>query len=193
MKKIVYLSIVVLLFCGLYVHAEELETVQPTAMLVAYADANSVALDVNTTSWATAKNWPTISKKANGLKVMFYANNTASPDNQTFSYQLYVADYGASAQLVAAGTATVGKAQLSNNPISLADLNSGLTDPNTLWVDTLGTITSDWKTTVAPQNDAGADDVASFVFDRQSGRKVWCRIYGRSSATLNVSCIAYGY
>jgi hypothetical protein len=77
--------------------------------------------------------------------------------------------------------------------VTVVELNSGAVDPNYCWVDTLGTITSDWKTTVAPQNDGGADDVSSFIFDRQCARKIYCRVYSRSNAYLKVWCVAYGY
>jgi hypothetical protein len=191
MKTKVILSLILL--CSMCTFADELQTPQNAPILVAYADANAAALTVSTSSWSVTKNWPIIPSTANGVKICFYAYDPNNPDGETFSYDLYVADYGCNAQKVASGTATIGKAQLSHNPVTVVELNSGAVDPNYCWVDTLGTITSDWKTTVAPQNDGGVNDVASFIFDRQCARKIYCRIYSRSNAYLKVWCVAYGY
>lgn len=185
-----------IVFLSAFAWADELETLQYTAKLISTADTNAVALDVNTSSWAVCQNWVGIPSKFNGLKVMFYAYGDGvgggDPNNKTFSYQFYVADYGGAAQLVASGTATVGAMQLSHNPISLAELNSGSVDPNYCWIDTLGAITTDWKSGVSTQNDGGTNDAASFIFDRESAKVAWCRIYDITNLTT-VYCIAYGY
>lgn len=192
--KNVWLTTVMVIMVVSAGYANELETAQYGPILVATADSNAAALSVSTSSWAVCKNWVDVPRSANGLEVMFYAYSPTGPNNLTFSYEFYVAKYGCNAQKVAAGTATVGASQISHNPVTLRQLNSGAVDPNYCWVDTLGTITTDWKDGgVKSQNDGGADDVASFIFDRQSARKTWCRIYNRSSATMVVYCIAYGY
>jgi len=191
MKKF-FIVMVMLIFLSICL-AVNLETVNDSAMLVSSADSNDSALDINTTCWADTATWPEISQRANGLKVKFYAYDPNEPNDETFSYEFYVADYGSSAEKVAAGDANVGDAHLSHNPVTLAELNSGSADPNYCWVDTLGTITSDWKKAPQTQNNDGLNDVASFIFHRESGRKAWCRIYDRSSPYLVVYCIVYYY
>ena len=191
MKSLIFLIIALFCCCGVF--ADELETPQMTAILINEADSNDTALAVGTSSWAVTKGWTLIPEKFNGVKVMFYAYDVADPDGETFSYQLYVADYGGNAQIVGYGTGTVGKSQLSHNPVSLAELNSGSVDPNYCWVDTLGAVTDDWASDITTQNDGGADGCAALIFDRQSARTIWCRIYSRSISTLTIYCIAYGY
>ena len=200
MKKVVMVLITMLMFFVSTSYAEELETTQMTPIVLAAVEANDTALDINTTSWAYAKNWTEIPEKFNALKVMFYATEpndpngeTLDPNGCTFNYAVYVADYGCSGQIVASGSSTVGGMQLSHNPITLAELNSGSTDPNSCWVDTLGTVTTDWKTGVSTQNDGGSDGMASLIFDRESGKTVKCIITARSTSYLHVWCIAYGY
>lgn len=177
---------------ALGISAEELETSQKTAFLVTYADSNATALDIDTSSWSVCEGWVDIPDWANGLKVMFYAYDPNDPNDDTLSYEFYVADYGGNAQKVASGSATVGKSQLSHDPVSLSELNSGAVDPNYCWIDTLGTVTTDWKGGVSTQNDGGANDCSAFIFDRQNAKKAYCRIYGLSDY-LNVWCVAYGY
>jgi len=180
----------------------QLETVQKGAWLISEADSNDTALDVNTASWSVCQDWrPDIPAWANGLKVMFYAqyvvvdevNDLNEPNDSTFSYQFYVADYGGNAQIVASGDATVGAMQLSHDPVTLTELNDGDAAFRYCWVDTLGAITTDWKGGVTAQNDALTNDCAAFIFDRQSAKKAWCRIYSRSNANLKIYCIAHGY
>ena len=195
MRKIFLITILVLCLISVS-KGDELETVQPTAQLISSASSDASALDVNQTSWAAVSSWEDLSDKANGLKVKFYVydTNTNGPNDTTFSYEFYVADYGCNAEKVAAGTAICGAAQLSHDPVSIGtELNSG--DPNSLycWVDTLGTITTDWAPGVTSQNDGGLNDVASFIFDRESAKKAWCRIYSRSRATMTVYCVIYYY
>ena len=195
MKKIVAILLFILFLTVVHIaYCDELETARDTCFLVTYADADAAA--VSDTSWNVAKHWPEISKRSNRLKVKFYAYNTTSPANATFNYIFYVADRGCNAEIAASGSATVGAATLSCNPVNFDDINDVTGDPNTLWcwVDTLGTITTDWKDSdVKAQNDGGADSVASFIFDPQSGARAYCRIYDRSSATLKVWCVAYYY
>lgn len=190
MRKLAFFTI--LLLTGL-AHAGDLTTVQPTALLIASADSNVAALDVNQTSWTATAEWPEISSYMNVMKIKWYVYDPCGPNDTTFSYEFHVADYGCNTELVAYGTATTGAAQLSHNPTTLAELNSG--DPNTLycWADTLGTPTDDWAPTIKTQNDGGLDGVASLLFDRESGKRAWCRIYGMSSTTMTVYCVAYGY
>ena len=191
MKKYI-LIMFLMLFVGVS-FADELSTAQMTAILVNEADSNDSAFDVNTVSWSVAKLWPEISSRFNGIKVVFYAYDPNDPNDETFSYDLRVADYGCNAQATASGTATVGGSQMSHNPISLAELNGGAVDPNYCYVDTLGAITSTWGSSITPQNYGGANDIASFRFDRQSAKTIWCRIYSRSNEDLIVYCIIYGY
>lgn len=189
--KMKYL-ICVLLMLASVAFAEPVETPQNTAYSITIADSNATALTPDTSSWAVCKSWVRIPAWSNGVKVQFYAYDPNDPNGETFSYELYVADFGGNAQKVAAGTGTVGGSKLSHNPISMAELNSGSIDPNYAWVDTLGTITTDWMGGVTAQNDGGLNDVSSFIFDRQSARTIYCRIYGLS-AYLKIYCIAYGY
>jgi hypothetical protein len=190
MKTIILM--IVLMFAAIVV-AEPLDTVQYTGFLVKSSDSNDTALAPNTSSWAVCKLWPKIPEYANGIKIKFYIYEPNDPNNLTFSYQLYVADHGGNAQIVGYGDATVGGSKISHNPISLKTLNSGAIDPNYAWVDTLGTITTDWAGGITAQNDGGLNGESSFIFDKQSGRHIWCRIYGRSSAYMKVYCIAFGY
>jgi len=195
MKTKIFLTILIL-FLASVSWADELETVQPPAKLIKTSNSNDAALGVDGTSWAVASGWPLLSVKSNALKVKFYVydSNTSGPNDTTFSYEFYVADYGCNAEKVAAGSATCGAAQLSHDPANpLAELNSG--DPNSLycWVDTLGTITTDWASLLLKQNDGGLNDVASFIFDRQTAKKAWCRIYNRSRSTMTVYCVIYYY
>jgi hypothetical protein len=195
-----YIITLMLILCGM-VYAQPTETPQYTGFLVHSADSNDTALDPNTNSWYVCKSWVKIPEWANGLKVKFYAYDPNDPNGETFSYQLYVCDYGSNAELVASGSGTVGGSKLSYDPINLKPYHDGVTDPNyTLgaidtdyaWVDTLGTITTDWFGGVSAQNDGGLNDCSSFIFDRQSARHIYCRIYGLS-AYLKIYCIAYGY
>lgn len=174
--------------------SDEAITVQETAFLVATADSNATALAVTTKSWAAVDTttWPEIPQKANYVKVKFYVYYpTTGPNDLTFNYQLYIADYGCNAEIAASGSATCGAAQMSHNPISLVQLNSGAVDPNRCWVDTLGAITSDLANAVNSQNDGGANEVASFILDRQSAKRIWCRIYDRNRTAMVVYCVAY--
>jgi type II secretory pathway pseudopilin PulG len=199
MKKVFLIAILVILAAFLVpAYADSSNTIQPTAQLVNEADANDAAVDVNNATWGAivTANWPEILQSAYTLKIKFYVYDsaTAGPNDTTFSYQFYLADYGCSGELVASGTATCGATQLSHSPVSITTLNGG--DPNTsyCWVDTLGTVTQDWATGhVATQNDGGADNVASLLINRESAKRMWCRIYDRSSSTMTVYCVAYFY
>jgi hypothetical protein len=194
MKRKILILVALLLSVGVILSpsfSDETITVQETAFLVAVADANAAALTVLTTSWAATAAWPEIPQKANCVKVKFYVYDPCGPDDKTFTYQLYIADYGCNAEIAASGSATCGKAEMSHNPITLGLLNSGAISTSYRWVDTLGTITSDLANAIYPQNDGGADEVASFIFDRQSAKKIWCRLYGRATTTMVVYCVAY--
>jgi hypothetical protein len=194
LKWSVLYIIMLFLFCGI-LRADTAETVQPTAFLVNYADSNAAALDFNETSWSVAEEWTEISSQAKYLKVKFYVKDTSDPNERTFSYQFYVADKGCNAEIVASGDANCGAAQMSHDPVTMSELNSGDVDPNYCWVDTLGTITTDWEDgDVDAINDDGANSVASFEFNRLSAKTAYCRIYNMSSsATMTVYCVAYYY
>ena len=194
MKFRILLLVILLVLAGSICLADELQTGQDSAFLVNSADSNDSALGVDDTYWGALSSWPNIPSRANGLKVKFYVYDPCGPDNTTFNYIFYVADYGCNAEVVASGSATCGAAQLSHNPIDLSEFNSGAPSSIYCWVDTLGTITTDWKNGgINSQNDGGADSVASFIFDRQSAKKAWCRIYDRSTSTMVVYCVAYYY
>lgn len=180
------------MFAGLAI-GDETTTVQMSSILVNAADSNDAALTDETTCWSTADLWPEISEKFSIVEIMFWVFDAGDPCGTTFSYEIYAAKRFGSAQKVAAGTATCGAAQLSHNPISGGQLDGGSVDPNSRWVDTLSEPTSDWCGGVATQNDGGADDIASVLFDRQGAVKIWCRIYSRSSGGMTVYCVANGY
>lgn len=205
MKFVISLSIFILLMAGITA-ADTLETVQPSPFLIVVSTADDAALDANDTSWKTAFTWPEIPKGANSLKIAFYAydseDGNTTADSNTFNAQIYIADFGGSGQLVCDTNATIGKMQLSHSPITSGNLltygfasinTSG--DPNSeyTWVDTLSTPATAWKGSVTAQNGAGTDDMASLIFDRQSGKRIWCRIYGRSSSYLTIWCIGWYY
>lgn len=212
MKLKIALAVVLLVF-AITVKAEVLETESKTCMLVSVAEANGAALDVNQTSWdwvishgtdgnTSTHGWPRYSMRSSLPKVKFYVYDPCGPNNTTFDYIFYQADNGCNAEIVASGSATCGAAQLSHNPVTVDDtntaagwLNSG--EPNTLycWVDTLGTITSDLDNFFDPKpsNDGGLNGVASFTYDRQSAERCYCVIYNRSSATMQVFCVVFGY
>ena len=196
MKK--YVMILMLMFLVSATYAVEVDTPQNTAMLITAVEANDTALDVNTTSWAYAKNWTAIPQTWSNLKVMFFATEpnatgvNQDPDACTFKYKIYIADYGNSGQLIVDGNAVVGKMHLSHNPVSLVELNGGAISTEYCWVDTLD-VTDDWNGTTAGQNDAGADDAASIIIGRESGKTIECIITARSTDDLHVWCIAYGY
>lgn len=196
MKKLL-LFLVICLIAIPFVSGFFTNVVNDAPFLINSADSNDAALTVSTTNWDDLSSWANISQRGGNLKVMFYVTDeTSSPDNSTFKYIFYVADSLCNAQVVASGAATCGAAQLSRNPINNAALDTTAGDPNeqNRWVDTLGTITTDWKDSdIDAQNDDGADSVAAFIFDRQSGKKAWCRIYERSSSTMTVNCIATYY
>jgi len=185
------LFLIMVFLCGLCM-ADELETIQNSAMLVSSADSNDSALGVDGTSWVVAKTWKNITGYANNMKVKFYVYDPCGPNDATFDYQFYVADYGCNAELVADGNVVCGAAQMSHNPVDLAEINSGVVDPNYCWVDTLD-VTEDWKGEISTQNNGGLNGVASFIFYRQCAKKAWCRIYSRSTATMIVYCVAYYY
>ena len=192
MKKYV-LWIIILAFCSIG-FADKVEVAQPTPFLVA-SDSNAAALDTNC-PWGTAATWSEIPSGATHLKIKFYVYDTIGANDSNFLYQLYVADYGSGAEKVCSGLATCGAAQLSHNPVSLAALT--LTDANTCWVDTLGTVTTDWNVGsqtagVTTQNDGGSDGIASLIFNRQSAKRIWCRMYTPSTTTMTMYCIAYWY
>lgn len=194
MKKLLTFLIFLLMTTNCLANIQE--TPQVTAQLVNSADSNDAALDVNETSWAATSTWAEISSIGYTYKIKFYVydTNASGPNDVTFSYQYYVADYYCNAEIVAEGTATCGAAQLSHNPVSGAQLNSG--DPNSsyCWVDTLGTPTEDWASGhFTTQNDDGGNSVATILVNRQSGKKHWCRIYNRSRSTMTVYCVAYYY
>ena len=197
MKKLV---ILIALMIACIAVAEPLESNQPTAFMVSYTDTNDTAFDVNTLSWAVCKDWKDISLKANGMKVMFYCqytpldvNDANDPNDTTFDYTFYVSDYGGAAQKVASGSATCGALQLSHNPISIeTELNSGDPSSNWCWVDTLGTLTSEWKVAPTLQNEGGNNDAASFIFDRQTAKKAKC-VFTGIDAQITVHCVSYDY
>lgn len=211
--KLKMFSLIALLVFAFPLKAEVLETESKTCMLVSVAEANGTALDVNQTSWGwvithgtsgstSTHGWPKYSERMNRPKVKFYVYDPCGPNDVTFDYIYYQADNGCNAELVASGSATCGAAQLSHNPVTVDDantisgwLNSG--EPNTLycWVDTFGTITSDLYSYFAPKasNDGGLNGVASFTYDRQTAERCYCVIYNRSSATMTVYVVAFGY
>lgn len=211
MKLKIFL-LILLMFC-LSANAEILETQSKSCMLVAVADSNATALDINQTSWdwiishdsdgeTGTHGWPKYTMASNFPKVKFYVYDPSGPNDVTFDYIYYQAEYGCNAEIVASGSATCGAAQLSHNPVIVDDvniakgyLNAGEPNEYYCWVDTFGTITSDINTFFSPKasNDNGLNGVASFTYDRQSAQRAWCCIYNRSSATCVVYCVAFGY
>lgn len=193
MKKLI---LFIILISGVaYCSSSSFETPQYGPILVNHADSNDTALTPDTSSWAVCKEWTNIPPWANGLKVQFYGYDPNDPNDDTFSYQFYVADYYGNAQMVCYGNATVGGSKMTVNPIYPAvNLNAGAIDPNYAWVDTV-TKTTDWMdgSGVTLQNNGGLNDVSSLIFDRQTAIKMWCRIYARSDSYLEVYCIVYGY
>ena len=185
------ISYVILFLVFAFTAMSRADVVQSGPILIESADSNATALDVNQTSWGAAKDWVEISERASNLSVKFYVYDPCGPNDATFSYEFYVADYGCNAAKVAAGDATCGALQLSRNPVTLDELNDG--DPNSLycWVDTLGTVTADWASTVYTQNDGGLNDISAFIFNCENAKTAWCRIYDRSSATMVVYCVSY--
>lgn len=173
-------------------YATNIETPSYSPTLLNYADANDSALDPNNTYWDAVDEWESVLMYQNYLKIQFYAYDPNDPNDETFSYEVWVADRYCNAQKVCSGDATVGGAKLSVNPITSVQLNSGAIDPNYAYVDTLGAVTTEWIQ-VYRQNYGGDDNVSSLIFDRQTGLVAWVRIYDRSNAYLEVYAIAYGY
>jgi len=191
-KYVLLLTLMFFLYSGSAIGAG-LDTAQATAILIKMADANETAADVNSTSWGYAKDWVEIPSTFSMVKVMFYVYDPNDPTDEGFDYQLYVADYGCSGQLVADANATVGLMQLSHDPINLVDVNSVTILDTYRWADKFGTITEDWMGTIYTQNSGGANGAAALIFDRESGKTINCLINGMTNAYMRVYCIAYGY
>ncbi len=186
-----------LLFTLSTASADTVETVQPTPFLIAAASEDAAALGVDGTYWGATAAWPEIPKGAANLKIAFYAYDDANltPDGNTFNAQVYIADFGGNAQLVCDVNCTIGKAQLSHNPVSPStELNAGAADPCHTWVDTTDASPETWwKGGVTAQNYTGADDMASLILNRQSGKRIWCRISEMSTTNLTVWCVGWFY
>jgi hypothetical protein len=168
-----------------------LSTPQQSAISIASVTADATALAYNTSSWADAKAlFIEIPLEWNYTSWSFYGygdgDGAGSPANATFSYNLYLIDYYGGAELVISGaTGTIGAQQLSHDPVSGAELNSGAVSANYCWADTLSETAADWPSTAYWSNNSAADTRAKGRIDRLEAYGVYICIYNMTAQPVS--------
>jgi len=168
---------------GMPPSANVMATLQQSAVEVVSVTADATALAYNTSSWADAVSlFVEIPVTWNYISWSFYGygdgDGVGSPDGATFSYDLHVVDYyGGVETIIAAATGTIGKQQLSHNPVSRVELNSGAVSANYCWADTLSETVADWAKEAGWSNNSGNDYRAKGRIDRLEAYGVYIEIY----------------
>lgn len=168
------------------------------APVLVVSDTNMTALAVNTSSWASMKAVAMpIDQHWNGVNLYFYGYGDGAgagdPNNGTFSFDVYLVDYMTGAIPVSlANTATCGAQQMTHNPYTKAELNSGAVSTNYCWVDTISTGTVYYNKTLSFPTTNGSNGVACMSFDRKTSYGIYVRIYSIAGITT-VTCVMNGY
>lgn len=176
-----------------------LTTVQRPPIQVASVTADATDLLKTTSSWtqmkATAIRIPAEWRK---LSLSFYGYGDGSgdgdPDGTTFSYRVFLVDMNCGAQLITIGAGTMGKQQLSHNPATGAELNSGSVDANYCWADILteGTVYAERDVTYTDYQTQ--DGMAAMHFDRYSAVGILAIIDDMTAQSVTaVTCIMNGF
>ena len=176
-----------------------LTTVQRTPIEVASVTADATALAAGTSSWedmkASAVRIPAEWRK---LSLSFYGYGDGSgagdPDNATFAWKVYTVDYLCGAQLMGNGTGIIGKQQMSHNPCTGAELNSGSVSTSYCWADTIAQVGMAIERDITYSDFASADSVAALHFDRYSAYAVLAIITAMTAQSVtSITAILNGH
>ena len=176
-----------------------LTTVQRRPIEVASVTADATALAAGTSSWedmkAAAIRIPAEWRK---LSLSFYGygdgTGAGSPDGATFAWKVYTVDYNCGAQLIGNGTGVIGKQQMSHNPTTGAELNSGAVSVNYCWADTIAEVAMKVERDITYSDFAGNDSMAALHFDRYSAVGVLVIITAMTAqGVTSVTCVMNGH
>lgn len=176
-----------------------LTTVQRPPIQIASVIIDADALAVGTSSWTHMKASATrIPAEWRKLSVSFYGygdgDEAGSPDNATFAWKVYTCDYNCGAQLIGNGTGIIGKQQMSHNPTTGAELNSGSVSTDYCWADTIAQVGMAIERDVTYSDFASADSVAALHFDRYSAYGILVIITAMTSQSVtSVTAILNGH
>ena len=176
-----------------------LTTVQRPPIQVASVTADATDLLKTTGSWEDMKasavriptEWKTLS-----LSFYGYGDGTGAgdPDGTTFSYRVFLIDSNCGAQLITDGTGTMGKQQMSHNPATGAELNSGAVDTSYCWCDTITEANVLAERDVTYSDYEGADSIAAMHFDRFSAIGILVIIDDMTDQLVtSVTCLMNGH
>ncbi len=176
-----------------------LTTVQRPPIQVASVTADATDLAKDTGSWEHMKAIATrIPAEWRKLSLSFYgygnATGAGDPDNTTFSYRVHLVDMNCGAQLITVGAGIIGKQQLSHNPTTGAELNSGSVSTSYCWADTIteGTVYAERDVTYSDY--ASADSIAAMHFDRYSAVGILVIIDDMTAqAVFRITCVMNGH
>lgn len=172
-------------------------TGQEEPILVVLADSNATALSSTTSSWTHAESLAVEIPQGWGyVELSFYGygdgDGAGSPDNGTFSFDIYTVDYRCGMTPVAlANSGTIGAQQMSHTPHTGAELNSGAVSTNYCWADTLTEGTRYYGQTIHWPTSS-SDGRITVDFDRKSALAIYVRIYSIASLT-SVTCVMSGF
>jgi len=177
-----------------------LATVQQRAKLVDSVTSDDSALGTTDSSWTDcAALFIEIPAEWNVLSLSFYGygdgDGAGDPNDATFSFDVYVCDYFGGAEMLSSGNSGVfGAQQMSHNPYTGAELNSGAVSTSYCWADTITEGTTYWSTAIYYTDYEGNDRRAKLKFDRHEAYGLWVRIYDMTAQSVtSVTCVANGF
>lgn len=177
-----------------------LSTVQQSSKLVATVTSDASALAVDGMTWTDCKSlFVDIPYQWNAVSFSFYGygdgDGDGDPNDTTFSYDVYFCDYYGGVECASsANTGTIGGQQLSHNPVTGAELNSGSADSDYCWADDLNEGTLKWSKSFYYSDYESTNGRAKTKIDRQESCGVYVRIYDMTAQSVtSVTCIINGY
>lgn len=176
-----------------------LTTVQRPPIQVASVTADATALAAGTSSWEDMKVAAIrIPAEWRKLSLSFYGygdgDGAGSPDGATFAWKVYTVDYNCGAQLIGNGTGAIGKQQMSHNPATRAELNSGAVSVNYCWADTIGESNVRAERDITYTDYEAQDSIAALHFDRYSAVGILVIITAMTSQSVtSVTCVMNGH
>ena len=174
-------------------------TVQRPPIQLAFVTVDATALLKTTSSWADMKSSAIrIPAEWRKLSLSFYGygdgDGAGDPDGATFAWKVYTVDYNYGAQLIGNGTGVIGKQQLSHNPTTGAELNSGDVDLNYCWADTIAEVAMKVERDITYSDFAGDDSIAALHFDRYAAYGILVIITAMTAQSVTkVTCVMNGH
>jgi len=167
---------------------------------------DATALTASTKYWDSIKTYFIPMKGTCGrAEIGFYAygdgTGDGDPNGATFNFKVYACRPYSCPKTVYQGTAVVGELELSCDPVTAIQYNSGALDPNESykWVDTIDAngVGDVWISSVVLSGDAGTDstgEIATLSFDLNGYFGVWCEITAMTSQSVTqVWAVISGY